>query len=194
LTEPVPLDSISLPPPRLDPQLLRELDKFGGAVVNATPRARTIHAYGKSYKDLVRLRRGEVKHPPDVVVFPGSEAHIVELFRWANQHGAALIPFGGGSSVTSGVEPHGDQPTLTMDLARLNQVVRIDTVSQTVTAQAGLLGPALERAVNERELTLGHFPQSFEFSTLGGWIATRSAGQTSVGYGRSKRWSKRCAS
>ena len=185
LTEPVPLDSISLPPPRLDPQLLRELDdKFGGAVANATPKARILHAYGKSYKDLVRLRRGAVSHPPDAVVFPEDEAHIVELFRWANQHGAALIPFGGGSSVTSGVEPHGGQPTLTVDLARLNQVVRIDTISQTVTAQAGLLGPALEQAVNARGMTLGHFPQSFEFSTLGGWIATRSAGQTSVGYGK----------
>ena len=185
LTEPVPLDSITLPPPRLDPRLLRELsDKFGETIVNAGPEARLLHAYGKSYKDLVRLRRGEVTHPPDAVVFPESEAHIAALFECATQHGAALIPFGGGSSVTSGVEPHSDLPTLTIDLARLNQVIRIDVVSQTVTAQAGLLGPALERAVNACGLTLGHFPQSFEFSTLGGWVATRSAGQTSVGYGK----------
>jgi alkyldihydroxyacetonephosphate synthase len=119
-------------------------------------------------------------------VFPENEEQLVELVAWAQQHGAALVPFGGGSSVTSGVEPHGEQPTLTADLARLNQVVRVDVVSQTVTAQVGMLGPALECAVNARGFSLGHFPQSFEFSTLGGWIATRSAGQTSVGYGKIK--------
>ncbi len=185
LAEPVPLDSIVLPPPRLGTEALRELrKKLGATVVNYQPEARILHAYGKSYKDLVRLRRGEVAHPPDAVVFPESEAHLVELFEWAARHGAALIPFGGGSSVTGGVEPQSDRPTLTIDLARLNQIIRLDVVSQTVTAQAGILGPALERAVGARGLTLGHFPQSFEFSTLGGWIATRSAGQTSVGYGK----------
>ena len=185
LVEPVSLDSIELPPPRLDAELLRGLRKrYGPTVVNTGHAARVEHAYGKSYKDLVRLRRGEVTHPPDAVVFPESEEQIVELIAWAAQHDVTLVPFGGGSSVTSGVEPHGDKPTLTIDLARLDQVIRVDVVSQTVTAQAGMLGPALERAVNARGFSLGHAPQSFEFSTLGGWIATRSAGQTSVGYGK----------
>jgi alkyldihydroxyacetonephosphate synthase len=185
LAEPVPLDSITLPPPRLDPELVRSLRKrFGATIVNSGNEARVLHTYGKSYKDLVRLRRGEVTHPPDAVVFPESEEQIVELLTWAAQHGVVLIPFGGGSSVISGVEPHSEKPTLTIDLARLNQVVHLDVVSQTMTAQAGTLGPVLERALNARGLTLGHFPQSFQFSTLGGWIATRGAGQTSVGYGK----------
>ena len=187
LAEPVSLDSITLPPPRLDEQVLRSLrKKLGATVVNTGPEARILHAYGKSYKDLVRLRLGKVIHPPDAVVFPENEAQIMELLTWAAReaHGAALVPFGGGSSVTSGVEPQSRRPTLTVDLARLDQIVRLDVVSQTVTAQAGILGPALEHAVNARGLTLGHFPQSFEFSTLGGWIATRGAGQTSVGYGK----------
>lgn len=187
LSEPVSLDSISLPPPLLDRQVLQELREILGAtIVDYDPKVRILHAYGKSYKDLIRLRRGEVTHPPDAVVFPESEAHIVALFEWAAHagRGAVLIPFGGGSSVTSGVEPHGERPALTLDLARLNHILKLDVVSQTVTAQAGIFGPALERAVNVRGLTLGHFPQSYEFSTLGGWIATRSAGQTSVGYGK----------
>lgn len=185
LAEPVPLDSIELPPPRLDAELLRGLRKrYGVTIVNTGHAARVEHAYGKSYKDLIRLRRGEVTHPPDAVIFPTSEEQIVELIGWAAQRDVTLVPFGGGSSVISGVEPHGDKPALTIDLARLDQVVRVDVVSQTVTAQAGMLGPALERAVNARGFTLGHMPQSFEFSTLGGWIATRGAGQTSVGYGK----------
>jgi alkyldihydroxyacetonephosphate synthase len=185
VTEPVALDAIKLPPPRLDVQVLRELLKqLGAAIVNDHPAARILHAYGKSYKDLVRLRCGEVTHPPDAVVYPENEAHLTALFEWAAQHGAVLIPFGGGSSVTGGVEPHDDCPTLTLDLARLDQVLKLDLVSQTVTAQAGILGPQLEQAANARGMTLGHFPQSFEFSTLGGWVATRSAGQTSVGYGK----------
>ena len=187
LAEPVPLDSITLPPPRLASraELLRGLrKKFGATVVHTGHEARILHAYGKSYQDLVRLRRGEVTHPPDAVIFPESEEQVVELMAWAAEHDVALVPFGGGSSVTSGVEPHGVKPTLTIDLSRLNQVVRVDVVSQTVTAQAGMLGPALERAVNARGFSLGHFPQSFEFSTLGGWIATRSAGQASGGYGK----------
>jgi len=185
LAEPVSLDSIALPPPHLEADLLRGLrKKFGPTVVNTSHEARILHAYGKSYKDLVRVRRGQVAHPPDAVVFPESEEQIIELVTWAVEHSVALVPFGGGSSVTSGVEPHGEKPVLTIDLARLNQVVRVDVVSQTVTAQAGMLGPALERAVNARGFSLGHFPQSFEFSSLGGWIATRSAGQTSVGYGK----------
>jgi alkyldihydroxyacetonephosphate synthase len=185
LAEPVSLDSITLPPPRLDADVLRSLrKKLGATIVNTGLEARILHAYGKSYKDLVRLRSGKIMHPPDAVVFPENEAQIVELMTWAAEHDAALVPFGGGSSVTSGVEPQSKRPTLTVDLTRLDQIIRLDVISQTVTAQAGILGPALERAVNGRGLALGHFPQSFEFSTLGGWIATRSAGQTSVGYGK----------
>jgi alkyldihydroxyacetonephosphate synthase len=185
LAEPVPLDAIMLPPPRLDAEVLGSLQKkLDATVVNTSHEMRVLHAYGKSYKDLVRLRRGEVPHPPDAVVFPESEAQVVELLAWATQHGAVLVPFGGGSSVTSGVEPHSESPVITVDLARLSQVIRMDATSQTVTAQAGILGPALECAVGAQGFSLGHFPQSFEFSTLGGWIATRSAGQTSIGYGK----------
>ncbi len=189
---PIEFDAIALPEPRLSPQDLSDLRRiFGDGALRVDRWARVVHAYGKSYCDLVRLRRGEVTHPPDAIVYPTDEAQIAELFIQATKHRWRIIPFGGGSSVTGGVEPPDDATlrgrdgsTITLNLTRLNRILSIDRTSHTATAQCGILGPGLEAALNAAGFTLGHFPQSFEFSTLGGWIATRSAGQASAGYGK----------
>lgn len=185
-TPPIPLEDISLPPSRFDGPTLASLEGLvDGESVFTDKRARVEHAYGKSYRDLIRIRAGLVTAPPDAVVYPHDEAEISALLAWAAEREVAIVPFGGGSSVVGGVEPIRDgRPTVTLDLARLDRVLSIDRESRTARIQAGATGPEIEAQVNEHGFTLGHFPQSFEFSTLGGWIATRAAGQTSIGYGK----------
>jgi alkyldihydroxyacetonephosphate synthase len=185
-TSPVALEDISLPPSRFDDPMLSSLRKvLDDEAVRVDKRTRVEHAYGKSYRDLIRIRAGYIPSPPDVVVYPDGEAKVALLLTWAAERDIAVIPFGGGSSVVGGVEPsHNGKPTITLDLARLDQVVSIDRESRTARIRAGATGPEVEDQLNEKGLTLGHFPQSFQFSTLGGWIATRAAGQTSIGYGK----------
>ena len=184
--EPVSLEEISLRPPRLDDPMLSSLCKLlGEKPVRADRLSRVEHAYGKSYRDLIRVRAGHIPNPPDVVVYPADQGQVASLLAWATDRDVAVVPFGGGSSVLGGVEPApGDRPTITLDLARLDRVLAVDPVSRTAHIQAGATGPEVEAQLNERGFTLGHFPQSFEFSTLGGWIATRAAGQNSIGYGK----------
>ncbi len=185
-TPPVSLEEISLRPPRLDDPVLSSLRKLlGEEAVYADKLSRIEHAYGKSYRDLVRIRAGHVPNPPDVVVYPADQGHIASLLAWAADRDIAIVPFGGGSSVLGGVEPaSGDRLTITLDMARLDRVLALDPVSRTARIQAGATGPEVEAQLNAQGFTLGHFPQSFEFSTLGGWIVTRSAGQNSIGYGK----------
>ncbi|MDY7041377.1 MAG: FAD-binding oxidoreductase [Chloroflexota bacterium] len=185
-TPPIPLEEISLRPPRFgDPELSSLRKLLGEEAVRTDRLARAEHAYGQAYRDLLRIRAGHIPHPPDVVAYPADEAQIASLLSWAADHDVAVIPFGGGSSVLGGVEPEpDDRPTITLDLARLDRMLAVDPVSRTARLQAGATGPEVEAQLNARGFTLGHFPQSFEFSTLGGWIATRSAGQNSIGYGK----------
>jgi len=185
-TPPVALEDMSLPPGRLDDPVLSSLRRLlGDESVRVDSRSRIEHAYGKSYRDLVRIRAGYIPHPPDAVVYPTGEADVVALLAWAAERDVAVVPFGGGSSVVGGVEPpHDDGATITLDLAHLDQILAIDREARTARIQAGARGPEIEARLNEDGFTLGHFPQSFEFSTLGGWIATRAAGQTSIGYGK----------
>jgi alkyldihydroxyacetonephosphate synthase len=185
-TPPVALEEIALQPPRMDDPVLSSLRKLlGQELVRTDKRARVEHAYGKSYRDLIRLRAGHIPNPPDVVVYPADQGQVASLLAWAADRDIAVIPFGGGSSVLGGVEPPGSEhPTIVLDLARLDRVVSVDPVSRTARIQAGATGPEVEAQLNARGFTLGHFPQSFEFSTLGGWIATRAAGQNSIGYGK----------
>jgi len=185
-TPPVSVEEISLRPPRLDDPMLSSLRKLlGEEPVRTDTLSRVEHAYGKSYRDLIRIRAGHVPNPPDTVVYPADQGQVVSLLAWAADRDVAVIPFGGGSSVLGGVEPvPTDRPTITLDLARLDRVLSVDPVSRTARIQAGATGPEVEAQLNAHGFTLGHFPQSFEFSTLGGWIATRSAGQNSVGYGK----------
>ena len=188
LTErpPVSLEEIDLRPSRLDDPVLHSLRKLlGEGAVRLDKRTRVEHACGKAYRDLVRVRAGLIPNPPDAVVYPADEGEIAALLAWAADREIAIIPFGGGSTVLGAVEPEpGDRPAISLDLARLDRVVGLDRESRLARIQAGATGPEVEAQLNEQGFTLGHFPQSFEFSTLGGWIATRSAGQTSTGYGK----------
>ena len=170
---PVELADLELRPPRLVPPaaLAPQCD------TSTYERAR--HSYGRSFRDVVRGFRGEFPHPPDVVAFPATEAALVALLDWCAEAGAAAIPYGGGSSVVGGVEfDPGDTHSgvVTLDLTGLDRVLDIDTGSRAAHIQAGALGPRLEDQLRPHGLSLRHYPQSFECSTLGGWIATRAGG------------------
>ncbi|MEA2367246.1 MAG: alkyldihydroxyacetonephosphate synthase [Thermoleophilaceae bacterium] len=166
----VPLEEVELPEPRLAPPA-----SLASICVTNT-RERVTHAYGKSYRDVIRAFRGRVDNPPDVVAHPNDEADVERVLGWCEEVGAAAIPYGGGTSVVGGVEPPGERPAVTIDLGRLDRVLEVDTVSRAARIQAGATGPGLEAQLREHGLTLRHFPQSFEYSTLGGWIATRAGG------------------
>jgi alkyldihydroxyacetonephosphate synthase len=170
---PVRLEEIELPLPRLEaPGSLAE-------IVGADRRERISHALGKAYRDVVRGFRGEIEHAPDVVARPRDEAEIEAVLSWCADVGAAAIPYGGGTSVVGGVEPrvgNGYAGAVTIDLGALDRVLEVDRVSRAARIQAGALGPNLNEQLAEHDLTLRHFPQSFEYSTLGGWIATRAGG------------------
>ena len=182
-----PIESLPLPESRLSSGLRASLTAIVGASWLRTDRyERVFHAIGRSYWDLLRLRSGELDHAPDGVVYPASVAELEALVRLGADAGLALVPFGGGSSVVGGVEAcagPGHAAVLTVDLSRLDRLLSVDPVSRLATAQAGIYGPALESGLQAQGFTLGHFPQSFEFSTLGGWVATRSTGQQSCRYG-----------
>jgi len=151
---------------------------------------RLFHAFGKSYHDLIRLRRGDLDEVPDGVVYPESSDELAALTQFATTHHLALIPYGGGSSVVGGVEARagGRAGVLTVDLTRMNRVLNIDEDSLLATAEAGIYGPQLEEHLQKHGYTLGHYPQSFQFSTLGGWIAARGAGQQSNRYGSAAKF------
>jgi len=166
---PVPLEALELRPARIEPPA--SLAPF--CSTSTYERAR--HAYGRSYRDVVRGFRGEFPHPPDVVAFPRTEAEVAAVLDWGAATGTAVVPYGGGSSVVGGVECDADR-TVTLDLTGLGAVAEIDPTSHAARIQGGALGPAIEAQLRPAGLTLRHYPQSFEFSTLGGWIATRSAG------------------
>ncbi len=173
------VEELTLRAPRIEPpESLR-------AVVSDDPHERARHSYGRSYRDLVRAFRRDFSEPPDWVAFPQDERAVVDLLDWCGSKNIAAIPFGGGSSVVGGVESNvGDQyaGVVSIDLTRLDQVVEIDRVSRAARIQAGIYGPALEDALRPHDLTLRHFPQSFEFSTLGGWLATRAGGHFATRY------------
>jgi alkyldihydroxyacetonephosphate synthase len=141
---------------------------------------RVAHTYGKSFSDYARGLIGLYDNAPDVVAYPRDEAETAAVLDWAGAAEAALIPFGGGSSVVGGVEPRLDgdayKAAVTLDLRRMNRVREIDPTSRSACIEAGVFGPALEAQLRPHGLTLRHYPQSFEYSTLGGWIATRSGG------------------
>jgi alkyldihydroxyacetonephosphate synthase len=173
------LEDVSLPQPRVAPPPALS------ALCDASPRARASHTYGKSYRDIVRAAAGDFALAPDFVAVPRDEADVTAVLDWCSGARVAAIPYGGGSSVVGGVEPHvgaGYAGAVSLDLSRLDRVLEIDRASRAARIQAGIFGPALEDALRPHGLTLRHFPQSFEFSTLGGWIATRSGGHYATLY------------
>jgi alkyldihydroxyacetonephosphate synthase len=179
LAPPPALDRLRLPPPRCSPPPALS------PLCSTSARERTAHSYGKSFRDLVRGLRGDFSNPPDVVARPRSEDDVIALLEWCNGLRAAVIPYGGGSSVVGGVEPpprDAHPAVVSLDLSNLDRVLEVDRVSRAARIQAGALGPDLEEQLRPHRLTLRHFPQSFEFSTLGGWIATRSGGHYATLY------------
>ncbi|MFI9150224.1 FAD-binding oxidoreductase [Streptomyces sp. NPDC053367] len=146
--------------------------------------SRVRHTRGKSTPDLLRIRSGEVDDIPAAVVLPGSHDEVLAVLRACAAHGLSAVPFGGGTSVVGGLRPEGGRPFVALDLRRLDQLLAVDEVSRTAVLQPGLRGPRCEELLNARGFTLGHFPQSFEWASVGGFAAARSSGQASSGYGR----------
>ncbi len=175
----MPLEAIELAPPRVEPP------PSLSHLFHSDPYERVSRALGRAYRDVVRGFRGQIAHPPDLVAIPGDEREIEAVLAWCAEQGLAAIPYGGGTSVVGGVEPRiGDSyaGSVTIDLRRLDRVLEVDDVSRAARIQAGATGPVLEDQLREHGLTLRHFPQSFEFSTLGGWIATRAGGHFATLY------------
>jgi alkyldihydroxyacetonephosphate synthase len=145
--------------------------------------ARAAHTHGKAYRDVIRNLRGELTHPPDFVWYPREVAEVERAMEFAARAGAALIPYGGGTSVVGGVEYRGaGRPVIALDMSSMDAELAVDRTSLAVRVQGGMLGPALEDRLRPYGLTLRHFPQSFEFSTVGGWLATRAGGHFATGY------------
>ncbi len=179
IEEPVPFDEIEVPKPGLlAPSGLEDL-------FSDDPHERVSHALGKAYRDVVRGFRGQFDNVPDLVAHPRSAEDVDVVLNWAADQGAAAIPFGGGTSVVGGVEPRlagNYSGTVTIDMRAMSRVLEVDAVSRAAHIQAGATGPGLEEQLREHGLTMRHYPQSFEYSTLGGWIATRAGGHYATVY------------
>jgi alkyldihydroxyacetonephosphate synthase len=175
--EPVALEDVVLAPPRVAPA------PAIAAICASDPHARASHAWGKSYADVVRGFHGRFDFPPDVVARPRGERDVEAVLEWAAGANVAVVPYGGGTSVTGGVQcevPQRFDGVVSLDLGAMDRVLRIDDVSRAACIQAGATGPALERQLRALDLTLRFYPQSFELSTLGGWIATRAGGHVAT--------------
>ena len=183
----VPLADVRLPEPGLADDLLGGLRAIvGEAHVHIDHETRVRHTRGKSTPDLLRMRAGDGADAPDAVARPADHREVAAVVGWCSEHRVALVPFGGGTSVVGGLVARRDgyAGVLALDLRRLDALVSVDAESGTAVLQAGLLGPEAEAALAAHGLTLGHFPQSFEYASIGGFAATRSSGQASSGYGR----------
>src|SRR4051794_23998809 len=183
---PVAFESLDIPEPALDDDLRAALEAaVGPANVSTDALDRVVHARGKSLRDLVRHRRGDLGRLPDAVVRPGAEPEVEAVVRAVLEADAVVIPFGGGTNIAGSLEAPGEEErtVVSLDLGRLRRVLKIDEASGLARIEAGALGPDIERQLEGRGFTLGHFPDSFTHSTLGGWIATRSSGMQSDKYG-----------
>ena len=183
----VALEEVSLPESRLTDEMRARLaETVGEDFVRDDHATRVSHAAGRSLPDLIRLRTGRLSSAPDAVVYPAAGAEVDALLAVCAEESVAVVPVGGGTSVVGGIDAvrGGFSAVVSISMARLDRILDIDEESLTATVQAGVFGPDLEERLQSRGFTLGHYPQSFEFSTVGGWVATRSAGQQSTGYGR----------
>jgi alkyldihydroxyacetonephosphate synthase len=185
-TPPVALDDVRLGERHLPGGIRQSLTEIVGEEWVRDDRiSRILHAAGKGYPDLFRMRTGAAEAAPEVVVYPGSEDDVRRVLDLCGSERLAVVPFGGGTSVVGGVEPVRDglREVVSLDMSRMASASAVDERSLTVTLGPGLRGPAAEDELGRAGFTLGHFPQSFEYSSVGGWVATRSAGQASTGYG-----------
>lgn len=185
------LEDIALAPSRLTSEQRAHLSNaVGPERLREDAYERAFHALGDSYHDLLRLRAGDLSAAPDVVVYPTGAEEVLSILQYASDQNIAVVPFGGGSSVVGAVSGTSGafKSAITLDLSGMDRLLDVDLTAGSATAETGIYGPALEKALGAKGVTLGHFPQSFEFSTLGGWIAHRGAGQSSHGYGRAEDW------
>ena len=183
---PPELESLPVPVPKLTDAFLAQLhETLGEEHVHTETLDRIVHTYGKSLRDLVRLRRAIIPRIPDAVLYPADEDQVRAIVDLAVAEDVVIIPFGGGTNISGSLEPPPEEsrPVLSVDLGRLNKVLDIDAESGLARIQAGTLGPDLEEQLGARGWTMGHFPDSFTHSTLGGWVATRSSGMQSDKYG-----------
>lgn len=180
----VPLDRPKITDFSVPPSALSPPDSLAH-LCSREPDERLIHSLGKSFADLAHAALRHVPRYTDMVAYPETEADVKNLIDWAGHQNAAVIPFGGGSSVCGGIDPDvggTHEAVLTINLRNLNKVLEVDSVSRAARIQGGVLGPDMEAQLKEHNYTLRHFPQSFEFSTLGGWIATRAGGHYATLY------------
>ncbi|MFE0514795.1 FAD-binding oxidoreductase [Streptomyces sp. NPDC058964] len=184
--EPLRLEEISVPGTPLGTEVLQELSAAvgGETQVRTDAETRIRHTRGKSTPDLLRIRSGDVSDIPAAVVLPAGHDEVLALLRVCARHGLRAVPFGGGTSVVGGLAPARRGPFVALDLRRMDRLVEVDPVSRTATLQPGLRAPEAERLLAGHGFTLGHFPQSYEWATIGGFAAARSSGQASAGYGR----------
>lgn len=181
-----PFSSLKVPASRLGASLRAALvDALGEQFVQTDDETRVVHAFGKGVRDLLRVRRGDLGRVPDVVVYPGNQDEVAAVMDAVVAADAVLIPFGGGSNIVAALEacPDEQRQVVSMNLGRLNKVLEIDERSGLAHVQAGVFGPDLEAQLGAKGWTMGHHPDSFVWSTLGGWIATRSSGMQSDKYG-----------
>ncbi|GBD92686.1 putative FAD-linked oxidoreductase [bacterium BMS3Abin05] len=185
---PPSMEKIDLPPTYLPVNTLNRLkSRLPPGQIFTDRESKLTHTYGKSYHDLIRIRRAIFPVVPDAVVYPETEEDIQAVLRWAKENGVGVIPWGGGTSVVGGVEAFrlkSQDGLIVIDLRRMNRILKIHKESLLADVQAGIFGPELEEQLQEKGVTLAHYPESFEYSTLGGWIAARSAGQQSTRYGK----------
>ncbi|HEX9890041.1 MAG TPA: FAD-binding oxidoreductase, partial [Nitriliruptorales bacterium] len=174
--DPARPQDVAVPPPTVEPP-----DALVDLVVD-DPVERLRHAHGQAFRDVVRAFAGEVPRVPDLVAYPRTPEGVAAVLEWCTDAGIACVAFGGGTSVVGGVNPPDEaRAVLTLNLARLDRVTEVDTTSLAAQVQAGALGPSIDAQLHGHGLTLRHFPQSWEFSTLGGWIATRAGGHFATG-------------
>ncbi|MEU6740406.1 FAD-binding oxidoreductase [Streptosporangium sandarakinum] len=181
------LGEVRLPGPALPAPVVAELEEAVGAGhVRRDHETRVRHTRGKSTPDLLRIRAGDGSDAPDAVVLPGSHDEVLAVLRICAAHRVAVVPFGGGTSVVGGLaaDRRGFAGVVALDVSRLNRLVSVDAESMVAELEPGLRAPQAERLLAGHGFTLGHFPQSFEYATLGGFAAARSSGQASAGYGR----------
>ena len=180
------LETLQLPDPNIEDRLAAKLRSFlQPHQITSDRKERVLHAYGKGFRDLFRLRRGLATGAPDLVIYPESEREICLTVRTAADCDVVVIPFGGGSNIAGCLERmDSGRTTISLDMRRMKRVLEVDTQSCSARIEAGVFGPDLEQQLAAHGMTLGHFPDSFLHSTLGGWIATRSAGMQSDRYGK----------
>ena len=185
--KPVAFEDVTLPEQKNNEAFLAAIQAgLGDGQIVDDKKSRLVHAAGKSFRDLWLMRHGQVQFAPDCVVYPDTEEDVALVVRAAHEHGVVLVPFGGGSNIAGCLVPsdRGGRMVVSLDMCRMHRVLEVDRYSLTARIQPGVYGQHLEDQLAEHGVTLGHFPDSFLHSTLGGWVATRSAGMQSDIYGK----------